>query len=129
MMISSTLPICPHHKGDTYDPDYVHETDISKRKTIARRHFLHFLAGSPLRTAASVGTVANLLTGSSDQVLAQSYDVLRGASRALGPDGIIMKPGDALDVFEFEPAAKKAMLSQGAPAHWGYLESGVEGDV
>jgi 4-hydroxymandelate oxidase len=107
----------------------LHETDISKRKTIARRHFLHFLAGSPLLTAASVGTVANLLTGSSDQVLAQSYDVLRGASRALGPDGIIMKPGDALDVFEFEPAAKKAMLSQGAPAHWGYLESGVEGDV
>jgi len=106
-----------------------HETDISQRKTIARRHFLHFLAGSPLFTAASVGTVANLLAGSSDQVLAQSYDVLRGASRALGPDGIIMKPGDALDVFEFEPAAKKAVLSQDAPAHWGYLQSGVEGDV
>ena len=40
--------------------------------------------------------------------------MLRGASRALGPDGIIMKPGDALDVFEFEPAAKKAVLSQDA---------------
>jgi 4-hydroxymandelate oxidase len=37
-------------------------------------------------------------------------------------------------VFEFEPAAKKAVLSKdapfgSAPAHWGYLESGVEGDV
>ena len=32
-------------------------------------------------------------------------------------------------MLEFEPAAKKAMLAQGAPAHWGYLESGVDGDV
>ena len=62
-------------------------------------------------------------------MLAQSYDVLRGSRRALGPDGIITAPGDALDVFEFEPAAKKALLNQGAPVHWGYLESGVDGDV
>jgi 4-hydroxymandelate oxidase len=55
--------------------------------------------------------------------------VLRGSRRALGPDGIITAAADALDVFEFEPAAKKAVLSQSAPAHWGYLESGVEGDV
>jgi hypothetical protein len=41
--------------------------------------------------------------------------VLRGAPRALGPDGIIPAPGDALDVFEFEPAAKKAVFAQGAP--------------
>src|SRR5262249_56045216 len=31
--------------------------------------------------------------------------------------------------WELGPGAKKAVLSQGAPAHWGYLESGVEGDV
>src|SRR5215475_5989827 len=110
------------------------EADISKRKTIARRQFLRFLASSPVLTAASAGTFAGLLAASSHQVLAQSYDVLRGSRRALGPDGIITAPGDALDVFEFEPAAKKAVLSQGAPlgaapAHWGYLESGVEGDV
>src|SRR5262245_43038187 len=105
------------------------EANISERKILARRQFLGYLAGSPLLTAASAGAVAGLLADSSHQVLAQSYDVLRGASRALGPDGIIMKPGDALDVFEFEPAAKKAVLSQDAPAHWGYLQSGVEGDV
>jgi 4-hydroxymandelate oxidase len=110
------------------------EADISKRKMIARRQFLRFLAGSPLLTAASAGTVAGLLAARSDQVLAQSYDVLRGSRRALGPDGIISAPADALDVFEFEPAAKKAVLSKdaplgSAPAHWGYLESGVEGDV
>ena len=104
------------------------EADNSKRKMIARRQFLRYLAGSPLLTAASAGAIG-LLADSSHQVLAQSYDVLRGSRRALGPDGIITAPADALDVFEFEPAAKKAVLAQGAPAHWGYLESGVEGDV
>jgi 4-hydroxymandelate oxidase len=103
--------------------------EIPDRKTIARRQFLRFLAGSPLLTATSAGTIASVLAANAHQVLAQSYDVLRGSRRALGPDGIITAPTDALDVFEFEPAAKKAVLSQGAPAHWGYLESGVEGDV
>src|SRR5262249_48640134 len=107
--------------------------EISQVKTIERRQFLRFLAGSPLLTATSAGAIASLLAASSQQVLAQSYDVLRGSRRALGPDGIITAPGDALDVFEFEPAAKKVVLSKdallgSAPAHWGYLESGVEGD-
>jgi 4-hydroxymandelate oxidase len=109
-------------------------SEISQRDRIARRQFLRFLAGSPLVTATSAGTIASLLAASPHQVLAQSYDVLRGSRRALGPDGIITAPADALDVFEFEPAAKKAVLSKdaplgSAPAHWGYLESGVDGDV
>jgi 4-hydroxymandelate oxidase len=104
-------------------------SEISKRDDIARRQFLRFLAGSPLLAAASAGTIAGLLAAGPRQGLAQSYDVLRGSRRALGPDGIITAPADALDLFEFEPAAKKAMLGQGAPAHWGYLESGVDGDV
>src|SRR5262245_1210912 len=105
------------------------EPEISTPKAIARRQFLNFLAGSPLLAASSAGAIAGLLAAGPHQVLAQSYDVLRGARRALGPDGIITAPGDALNVFEFEPAAKKALLSQGAPAHFGYLQSGVEGDV
>jgi 4-hydroxymandelate oxidase len=102
---------------------------------IARRNFLKFLATSPLvATPAVSSTIAALLASAPGEALAQSYDVLRGARRALGPDGIITAPGDALDVFEFEPAAKKAVLSQdaplgSAPAHWGYLQSGVDGDV
>jgi isopentenyl diphosphate isomerase/L-lactate dehydrogenase-like FMN-dependent dehydrogenase len=103
--------------------------DNSLRRLIARREFLRFVAGSPLLGAISAGTIASLLAASSHQALAQSYDVLRGATRALGPDGIITKASDALDVFEFEPAAKKAVFAQGAPAHWGYLASGVDGDV
>ena len=103
-------------------------------KTIARRQFLRFLASSPLLTAAGAGAIFSELAAGSDQALAQSYDVLRGSRRALGPDGIITAPGDALDVFEFEPAARKALLSQSAPlgsapAHFGYLQSGVDGDV
>ncbi|WP_271899530.1 alpha-hydroxy acid oxidase [Candidatus Phyllobacterium onerii] len=102
---------------------------IPKRTEMARRQFLHLLAGSPLLTPTAAGTIASLLAETSDQALAQSYDVLRGSQRALGPDGIITNPADALDVFEFEPAAKKALLSQEAPAHWGYLESGVDDNL
>jgi 4-hydroxymandelate oxidase len=109
-------------------------SEISKRDAIARRQFLGFLAGSPLVTATAAGTIANLLAAGSHQAHAQSYDVPRGSRRALGPDGVITTPADALDVFEFEPAAKKAVLRKSAPegsapAHWGYLESGVDGDV
>lgn len=96
---------------------------------IARRQLLRFFAASPLLTATSLATISTLLTANSHQALAQSYDVLRGSRRALGPDGTITAAADALDVFEFEPAAKKAVLSQDAPAHWGYLQSGVDGDV
>src|SRR5438552_16353158 len=95
------------------------------RTTMARRQLLRFLVASPLVSVAAADAIAILLAAGSDQARAQSYDVLRGSRRALGPDGIITSPTDALDVFEFQPAAKKAVLAQDAPAHWGYLESGV----
>jgi isopentenyl diphosphate isomerase/L-lactate dehydrogenase-like FMN-dependent dehydrogenase len=99
-------------------------------RQLARRQFLGFLAGSPLlATSAMTSVIASLLASASDQALAQSYDALREANVATGSDGIITSPGQALDVFEFEPAAKKALFAQGAPTHWGYLESGVDGDV
>src|ERR1043166_8065008 len=91
------------------------------RTAIARRQLLRFFAASPLLTAAAADGIATLLAAGSDQALAQSYDVLRGSRRALGPDGIITAPADALDVFEFQPAAKKAVLAQEAPAHGGSL--------
>src|SRR5215467_9275482 len=87
--------------------------DISKRPTIARRQFLRFLAGSPLLTASGAGVIANLLA-SSDQALAQSYDALRGAEIAVGTDGVITAPSQALNVFEFAPAAKKVLYDAGA---------------
>ena len=97
---------------------------------IARRRLLGWLAGSPLlAAAASSGSIATLLAGASHSAHAQNYDALRGANVATGADGIITAPHEALNVFEFEPAAKKALFAQGAPTHWGYLESGVDDDV
>jgi len=97
---------------------------------IARRKLLRYLAASPLVvTPAVASSVAALLASAPGKSLAQSYDALRGANVATGSDGIITAPHEALNVFEFEPAAKKALFAQGAPTHWGYLESGVDGDV
>ena len=68
---------------------------------IARRALLRFIAASPVFAGLAPFTKA----------LAQE--------RALG------NPGEALDVFDFEAAAHKVV----PPAHWGYLQSGVDGDV
>jgi 4-hydroxymandelate oxidase len=96
----------------------------------ARRNFLQFLAASPLIATSTVASsVAALVASAPSAGLAQSYDALRGANVATGDDGIITAPHEAINVFEFEPAAKKALFAQGAPTHWGYLESGVDGDV
>ena len=97
--------------------------DISERQMIARRRFLRFLMGSPLLTATSAGTIANLLASGSHDALAQSYDILRAPTEAVGD--VITSPSQALNVFDFEPAAKKAL----PPAHYGYLASGVDDDA
>jgi 4-hydroxymandelate oxidase len=65
----------------------------------ARREFLRFLAASPLAY----------------QAWAQDPPPARS----------IASPKDALSVMDFEPLAHKAL----PPAHWGYLATGVDGDV
>ncbi len=90
----------------------------------ARREFLRFLAGSPLLTNSSAfGALAALGAALPAAALAQSYDVLRAQTRKVGD--IIEAPEDALDVMDFEPAARKAL----PPAHFGYLATGVDGDA
>jgi len=37
--------------------------------------------------------------------------VLRGAAQKLDADGVINSPAQALNVFDFEPAAKKALAA------------------
>lgn len=87
----------------------------------SRRAFLQFLAASPLLTTGAVSTlIGGLASGSA---LAQSYDVLRAPVKAFGD--VIESPEQALQVLDFEPAAKKAL----PPAHFGYLASGVDGDL
>jgi 4-hydroxymandelate oxidase len=67
-----------------------------------RRNFLKFLAASPLLASlpARAWQTQNL-----DEVLAN--------------------PKEALDVMDFEAAARKAL----PPAHWGYMASGVDDNV
>ncbi|MEQ1580797.1 MAG: alpha-hydroxy acid oxidase [Steroidobacteraceae bacterium] len=65
-----------------------------------RRAFLKFLASSPL------------LAG---------YP----AAELFAQDGQLAKAGDGLDVFDFEAMAKRVL----PPAHWGYLSTGVDGDI
>jgi 4-hydroxymandelate oxidase len=50
----------------------------------ARRYLLRFLAASPLVAAPSVASsIAALFASTPGEVLAQSYDVLRGAAQKL----------------------------------------------
>src|SRR5262245_43721510 len=66
-----------------------------------RREFLRFLASSPLLGALPASLPAFAQT-----------------------DFIISNPAEALNVFEFEAAARKIL----PPAHWGYIASGVDSD-
>ncbi len=89
---------------------------------VSRRKFLEFLAASPVVAPGVAGALASLATLGAGEALAQSYDVLRAAPSNVGP--VITDPAQALNVFEFEPAAKQAL----PPAHYGYLATGVDGD-
>src|SRR5262249_2814268 len=66
-----------------------------------RRAMLKFLAASPL--------IAGLTP----------------LTRALADDHLPASAAEALDVFELEAVAQQLV----PPAHWGYLQSGVDGDV
>src|SRR6201987_5840725 len=92
-----------------------------------RRSLLRFLAASPLVAAPGVASgIAALFASTPNEARAQSYDVLRDAAQKLDADGVINSPAQALNVFDFEPAAKKALAA--SPAHFGYLASGGDDD-
>jgi 4-hydroxymandelate oxidase len=87
------------------------------RLSESRREFLRFLAGSPL--VALPGFVPGILA----DLKASEW---RRSSSDVGQDeAFVLKSADqALDVMEFEAAAKKAL----PPAHFGYLATGVDDD-
>lgn len=89
-----------------------------------RRQFLRYMAASPLLSSGtSLAAMTALLAALPETAVAQSYDVLRAQTKKIGD--VIDAPEDALDVFDFEPAARKAL----PPAHYGYLATGVDGDA
>src|SRR5580700_10269598 len=69
--------------------------------SLERRALLKFLAASPV------------------------YAALAPWSQALADEHLPASAADALDVFEFEAVAQRLV----PPAHWGYLQSGVDGEV
>ena len=79
-------------------------------KTIARRRFLHFLAASPLLSAASTG---RLLAG----------EKLNDEWSSPG-DYLIRSPSEALDVFDFRSVARQVLPT----SHYGYLATGTDGN-
>jgi len=68
--------------------------------SVARRDFLRFLAASPLLAGLGSGAMAD------------------------GGEAVVDSAAKALDVFELEAVARKNL----PPAHWAYLETGVDGD-
>jgi len=84
----------------------------------SRRRFLKFLAGSPLLALCDPTDSIEALIGAGSRKAAASIDdpVLQK---------LIASPAEALNVFDFEPAAQKAI----PVAHWGYLMTGVDDDV
>jgi len=91
-------------------------------KELSRRQFMAFAAGSPLLAAAGVDldSLRRLLGGNSRD-RAKALGLLQQVSQE--PE-LIASPADALNVFDFEPVAKKKL----PPAHWGYLATGSDGD-
>src|SRR5262245_1357419 len=84
----------------------------------SRRQFLQFLAGSPL---AGFGGAAALAQGLTPP--AKPSDPLTWAPREL--ENLIANPREAINVFDFEPVARKNL----PPAHFGYLVAGVDDEV
>jgi len=96
-----------------------HDLELSK----TRRKFLRMLAASPVFAGS------HLLSNSLRNLLAAG-EVTEGKffgwfENFQQSDDVITSPDQALDVMDFEPAARKNI----PPAHWGYLATGVDDDA
>jgi 4-hydroxymandelate oxidase len=85
---------------------------------VSRRRLLQFLAASPL-----FARVAGPAFAQSTSAPSRLPDPMVWAPREL--DNLISDPKDALDVFDFEPLAKKNL----PPAHFGYMVTGIDDEV
>ena len=89
----------------------------------SRRAFLAFVGASPFFAAAGIErtTVARLFAGSRrDQ-----SEALTLVEQTTQDAALISSPGEALNVFDFEPVARKRI----PVAHWGYLMTGTDDDA
>jgi 4-hydroxymandelate oxidase len=85
-----------------------------------RRSFLKFLAGSPALAYVALPAVV------SEALSALAGEPPQSTRKYAGlGDGLISSPDEAINVFDFEPVARKEL----PPAHWGYLATGVDDDA
>src|SRR6202011_4253479 len=84
----------------------------------SRRRFFQYLAASPLVTHIGAPAFAQNTAAPS-----RLPDPMAWAPREL--DNLISDPKEALDVFDFEPVAKKNL----PPAHFGYMVTGIDDEV
>jgi 4-hydroxymandelate oxidase len=87
-----------------------------------RRKFLHMLSASPLLASPGLlaGTFSSLLAAG--EVTEKKF--LGWLDSFAQSDEVISSPDQALEVMDFEPAARKVL----PPAHFGYLTTGVDDD-
>src|SRR6202140_2067909 len=84
--------------------------------TSARRRFLKFLSGSPLLAMPGFAAwAAETPSRFPDPIIWAPFN----------PQDLIASPKDAINVFDFEPVARKNV----PPAHFGYMASGIDDEV
>jgi 4-hydroxymandelate oxidase len=82
----------------------------------ARRQFLKFLSGSPLLAIPGFAAwAAETPSRFPDPIIWAPFN----------PQDLIASPKDAINVFDFEPVARKNV----PPAHFGYMASGIDDEV
>jgi 4-hydroxymandelate oxidase len=85
----------------------------------SRRHFLKFLAGSPL---AAYGGFSGF-EAFAGEAPSKLPDPIMWAPQNL--EELIKTPKEAINVFDFEPVCRKNV----PPAHFGYMASGIDDEV
>ncbi|MBI2187078.1 MAG: alpha-hydroxy-acid oxidizing protein [Acidobacteria bacterium] len=86
-----------------------------------RRQLLKWLAASPLLAFPGLAALAAQTPGARPQP--RPDDPVIWAPRNF--QDVITKPQDAINVFDFEPVARKNI----PPAHFGYMASGIDDEV
>ncbi|MBI3790138.1 MAG: alpha-hydroxy-acid oxidizing protein, partial [Gemmatimonadetes bacterium] len=87
-----------------------------------RRDFLGFLAGSPILMAA--GLDRHLLSDLANASPKNAAAAFSAAQQAVQDASLITTAKQALNVFDFEPVARKNI----PVAHWAYLATGTDDD-
>src|SRR5438552_5125973 len=85
----------------------------------SRRRFVKFLSGSPLLAYSGLGTLA----ADGPTAPPRLSDPILWAP--LRTEDLIKSPAEAINVFEFEPVARKTV----PPAHFGYMAAGIDDEV